>query len=61
MSELGYAIAQALKNKQRVIYTTPIKRIKSSFSDVGLITGNVSIKPDANCLDDYRIILKSLT
>ncbi|CAJ0756064.1 21063_t:CDS:2, partial [Entrophospora sp. SA101] len=56
-----YAIAQALKNKQRVIYTTPIKRIKSSFSDVGLITGNVSIKPDANCLDDYRIILKSLT
>ncbi|CAJ0766986.1 20657_t:CDS:10 [Entrophospora sp. SA101] len=53
-----YAIAQALKNKQRVIYTTPIKalsnqkyrELENSFGDVGLITGDVTIKPDASCL-----------
>ena len=42
-----YAIALSLKNKQRVIYTTPIKALSNQkyrefyeeFSDVGLMTG----------------------
>nr|CAG8525023.1 7099_t:CDS:10 [Entrophospora candida] len=53
-----YAIAQALKKGERVIYTSPIKalsnqkyrELESFFGDVGLITGDVSIKPDASCL-----------
>ncbi|CAJ0761880.1 966_t:CDS:2, partial [Entrophospora sp. SA101] len=52
----GYVIAQALKNKQRVIYTDSNKELKVLL--IGLITGDVSIKPYANCLYDYRFSLK---
>ncbi|CAG8514485.1 10452_t:CDS:10 [Funneliformis caledonium] len=53
-----YAIAQALREKQRVIYTSPIKalsnqkfrELESKFHDVGLMTGDVTIRPDASCL-----------
>ncbi|KAI4375499.1 hypothetical protein MLD38_013361 [Melastoma candidum] len=53
-----YAIALSLKNKQRVIYTSPIKALsnqkyrefKEEFSDVGLMTGDVTIEPNASCL-----------
>ncbi|CAG8640809.1 16314_t:CDS:10 [Dentiscutata erythropus] len=53
-----YAIALALKNKQRVIYTSPIKalsnqkyrELESAFGDVGLLTGDVTINPNASCL-----------
>uniref|UniRef100_A0A803PIK7 RNA helicase n=1 Tax=Cannabis sativa TaxID=3483 RepID=A0A803PIK7_CANSA len=53
-----YAIAMSLKNKQRVIYTSPIKALsnqkyrefKEEFSDVGLMTGDVTIDPNASCL-----------
>jgi ATP-dependent RNA helicase DOB1 len=53
-----YAIALSLKNKQRVIYTTPIKALSNQkyrefyeeFQDVGLITGDVTINPNASCL-----------
>ncbi|CAG8446308.1 1514_t:CDS:10, partial [Scutellospora calospora] len=53
-----YAIALALKNKQRVIYTSPIKalsnqkyrELESAFNDVGLLTGDVTINPNASCL-----------
>lgn len=53
-----YAIALSLKNKQRVIYTTPIKALSNQkyrefyeeFHDVGLITGDVTINPNASCL-----------
>ncbi|KAI5658159.1 hypothetical protein M9H77_26952 [Catharanthus roseus] len=53
-----YAIAMSLKNTQRVIYTSPIKALsnqkyrefKEEFSDVGLMTGDVSIDPNASCL-----------
>jgi len=53
-----YAIALSLKNKQRVIYTTPIKALSNQkyrefyeeFKDVGLITGDVTINPTASCL-----------
>ncbi|RWS27306.1 superkiller viralicidic activity 2-like 2 [Leptotrombidium deliense] len=53
-----YAIAQSLRDKQRVIYTTPIKALSNQkyrefyeeFHDVGLITGDVTINPTASCL-----------
>lgn len=48
----------SLRNKQRVIYTSPIKALsnqkyrefKEEFSDVGLMTGDVTIDPSASCL-----------
>lgn len=54
----SYAIAMSLRNKQRVIYTSPIKALsnqkyrefKEEFSDVGLMTGDVTIDPNASCL-----------
>ena len=53
-----YAIAKSIKNKKRVIYTTPIKALSNQkfkdlskiFSDVGLITGDVSINPNGSCI-----------
>ncbi|RZC44424.1 hypothetical protein C5167_037366 [Papaver somniferum] len=53
-----YAIAMSLRDKQRVIYTSPIKALsnqkyrefKQEFSDVGLMTGDVTIDPNASCL-----------
>ena len=53
-----YAIAMSLLNQQRVIYTSPIKALsnqkyrefKEEFSDVGLMTGDVTIEPNASCL-----------
>lgn len=53
-----YAIARSLRDKQRVIYTTPIKALSNQkyrefyeeFQDVGLITGDVTINPNASCL-----------
>jgi ATP-dependent RNA helicase DOB1 len=52
-----YAIAMSLRDKQRVIYTTPIKALSNQkyrefheeFQDVGLITGDVTINPTASC------------
>lgn len=53
-----YAIARCLKSKQRIIYTSPIKALSNQkyrdlsaeFSDVGLITGDVTVNPNASCL-----------
>ena len=63
-----YAIALSLKNKQRVIYTTPIKALSNQkyrefheeFSDVGLMTGDVTINPAASCLIMTTEILRSM-
>ena len=63
-----YAIALSLKNKQRVIYTTPIKALSNQkyrefheeFSDVGLMTGDVTINPSASCLIMTTEILRSM-
>jgi replicative superfamily II helicase len=48
----------ALRDKQRVIYTTPIKALSNQkyrelheeFKDVGLMTGDVTLNPSASCL-----------
>ncbi|TFY73162.1 hypothetical protein EWM64_g10850, partial [Hericium alpestre] len=53
-----YAIAQALQNRQRVIYTSPIKalsnqkfrELEAEFGDVGLMTGDVTRNLSASCL-----------
>lgn len=53
-----YAIALSLRDHQRVIYTSPIKalsnqkfrELQEEFSDVGLMTGDVTINPSASCL-----------
>jgi len=63
-----YAIAQSLKLKQRVIYTTPIKALSNQkyrefyeeFNDVGLVTGDVTINPSASCLIMTTEILRSM-
>ncbi|CAE7936852.1 mtr4, partial [Symbiodinium sp. KB8] len=63
-----YAIAMALRDKQRVIYTSPIKALSNQkyrdlyeeFSDVGLMTGDVTISPNASCLVMTTEILRSM-
>ncbi|GEQ67329.1 hypothetical protein JCM33374_g993 [Metschnikowia sp. JCM 33374] len=63
-----YAIAQSLRDKQRVIYTSPIKalsnqkyrELSAEFGDVGLMTGDVTINPDAGCLVMTTEILRSM-
>jgi ATP-dependent RNA helicase DOB1 len=53
-----YAIAQSLRDNQRVIYTSPIKALSNQkyrefsaeFGDVGLMTGDTTINPSASCL-----------
>lgn len=48
----------ALRDKQRVIYTSPIKALSNQkyrelneeFGDVGLMTGDVTINPSSSCL-----------
>ncbi|CAF0782847.1 unnamed protein product [Didymodactylos carnosus] len=63
-----YAVAMALRDRQRVIYTTPIKALSNQkfrelheeFKDVGLMTGDVTINPSASCLIMTTEILRSM-
>lgn len=63
-----YAIALAFKHMTKVVYTSPIKALsnqkyrdfKNTFEDVGLLTGDVQIRPDANCLIMTTEILRSM-
>ncbi|XP_076875880.1 exosome RNA helicase MTR4 isoform X2 [Brachyhypopomus gauderio] len=63
-----YAIALALRGKQRVIFTSPIKALSNQkyremyeeFQDVGLMTGDVTINPSASCLVMTTEILRSM-
>eukprot|EP00026_Physarum_polycephalum_P000457 Phypoly_transcript_00458.p1 GENE.Phypoly_transcript_00458~~Phypoly_transcript_00458.p1 ORF type:complete len:1246 (+),score=257.19 Phypoly_transcript_00458:76-3813(+) len=63
-----YAIALAAKHMTRTIYTSPIKALsnqkyrdfKETFGEVGLITGDVSVNPDASCLIVTTEILRSM-
>ena len=53
-----YAIALARQHMTRIIYTSPIKALsnqkfrdfKTTFEDVGLLTGDVRIKAESSCL-----------
>ncbi|KAH7107002.1 antiviral helicase [Auriculariales sp. MPI-PUGE-AT-0066] len=65
-----YAIALAMKHMTRAIYTSPIKALsnqkfrdfKTTFSSasVGILTGDVQINPEANCLIMTTEILRSM-
>jgi len=63
-----YAIAKSLRDGQRVVYTSPIKALSNQkfrdlseeFEDVGLMTGDITINPDATCLVMTTEILRSM-
>lgn len=63
-----YAIAMAFRDKQRVIYTSPIKalsnqkyrELETEFGDVGLMTGDVTISPNAGCIVMTTEIMRSM-
>jgi ATP-dependent RNA helicase DOB1 len=63
-----YAFAMALRDKTRVIYTSPLKALSNQkyrelyeeFQDVGLMTGDVTINPEASCLVMTTEILRSM-
>ena len=62
-----YGIALGKRNSKRVLYTSPIKALsnqkfrefKKQFGDVGILTGDVSINPEAQCLIMTTEILQS--
>ncbi|KAL0308332.1 UNVERIFIED_CONTAM: DExH-box ATP-dependent RNA helicase DExH10 [Sesamum radiatum] len=63
-----YAIAMAFRDKQRVIYTSPLKALSNQkyrelsqeFSDVGLMTGDVTLSLNASCLVMTTEILRGM-
>jgi len=67
-----YAMAMAMRANQRVIYTTPIKALSNqkfrdlgeafegSAASIGLMTGDVTVNPDATCLVMTTEILRSM-
>lgn len=63
-----YAIAKSLRENQRVVYTSPIKALSNQkfrdmqqeFGDVGLMTGDIQINPDARVLIMTTEILRSM-
>ncbi|KAF9975728.1 hypothetical protein BGZ73_000530 [Actinomortierella ambigua] len=63
-----YAIALAGRHMTKAIYTSPIKALsnqkfrdfKGTFDEVGLLTGDVQINPEASCLIMTTEILRSM-
>ena len=63
-----YAIALAAKHMTKAIYTSPIKALsnqkfrdfRNEFEDVGILTGDVQINPEASCLIMTTEILRSM-
>ncbi|XP_026194047.1 exosome RNA helicase MTR4 [Cyclospora cayetanensis] len=65
-----YAIAMALRDKQRVVYTSPIKALSNQkyrdlcdifgTESVGLLTGDVSVHPEASIVVMTTEILRSM-
>ena len=63
-----YAIALSMKHMTKTIYTSPIKALsnqkfrdfKTTFDDVGLVTGDVQINQEASCLVMTTEILRCL-
>jgi ATP-dependent RNA helicase DOB1 len=68
-----YAIAMAFRDKQKVIYTSPLKALSNQKfrelteefggpegHDVGLMTGDVSINPNATCVVMTTEVLRSM-
>ncbi|KAK5128632.1 hypothetical protein LTR08_003953 [Meristemomyces frigidus] len=63
-----YAIALAARHMTKAIYTSPIKALSNQkfrdfrleFDDVGILTGDVQIRPEASCLIMTTEILRSM-
>ena len=63
-----YAIALAAKHMTKAVYTSPIKALSNQkfrdfrleFDDVGILTGDVQIRPEASCLIMTTEILRSM-
>ena len=63
-----YGIALGKKHSKKVLYTSPIKALsnqkyrefKKRFDDVGILTGDVNINPDAQCLIMTTEILQNI-
>ncbi|KAI7836432.1 hypothetical protein COHA_009701 [Chlorella ohadii] len=63
-----YAFAMALRDGAKVVYTSPLKalsnqkyrELQEQFGDVGLMTGDVTINPNASCLVMTTEILRSM-
>ncbi|XP_043214939.1 helicase SKI2W-like isoform X2 [Amphibalanus amphitrite] len=63
-----YAIALSQRNGTKAVYTSPIKALsnqkfrdfKNSFTDVGLLTGDIQINKEASCLICTTEILRSM-
>ena len=63
-----YAIALAARHMTKAIYTSPIKALsnqkfrdfRQSFNEVGILTGDVQINPEASCLIMTTEILRSM-
>lgn len=63
-----YGIALAAKHKTKAIYTSPIKALsnqkfrdfRGTFEEVGILTGDVQINPEASCLIMTTEILRSM-
>ncbi len=63
-----YAIAMAQRHMTKAIYTSPIKALSNQkfrdfrgiFADVGILTGDMQINPEAGCLIMTTEILRSM-
>jgi superfamily II RNA helicase len=63
-----YAIAHSLKNNKKVIYTSPTKSLsnqkfsefKEKFESVGILTGDIKMNPDAQCIIMTTEILRNM-
>ncbi|GAP87983.1 putative dshct domain-containing protein [Rosellinia necatrix] len=63
-----YAIALAARHMTKAIYTSPIKALsnqkfrdfRETFAEVGILTGDVQINPEASCLIMTTEILRSM-
>lgn len=63
-----YAISLANRNMTKTVYTSPIKALsnqkyrdfKDVYDDVGILTGDVQINPEASCLIMTTEILRSM-
>ena len=63
-----YAIAHCLKNNKKVLYTSPTKSLSNQkyaeftekFDSVGIMTGDIKMNPDAQCIIMTTEILRNI-
>jgi ATP-dependent RNA helicase DOB1 len=63
-----YAVAMAFRDDQRAVYTSPLKALSNQkyrelsdeFKDVGLMTGDVTLNPNAACIIMTTEVLRSM-